>query len=43
MLSGGYEYVLTGEMTAADYCKQIQPVMQDALDNANELKEAASN
>ncbi|NLP33902.1 MAG: sugar ABC transporter substrate-binding protein [Clostridiales bacterium] len=42
-LSGGYEYVLTGEMTAADYCAQVQPAMQDALDNANELKAAAAS
>ena len=40
-LSGGYEYVLNGEKTAVDYCKQVQPAMQDALDNANELKAAA--
>lgn len=41
-LSGGYEYVLTGEMSAEEYCEQIQPVMQDALDNANELKAMAA-
>jgi len=40
-LTGGYEYVLKGEKTAADYCKEIQPAMQEALDNANELKAAA--
>ena len=42
-LSGGYEYVLKGEMTAAEYCKQVQPAMQAALDAANEMKAAASN
>lgn len=41
-LNGGYEYVLNGEMTAEEYCKQVQPAMQAALDNANELKAAAS-
>ncbi len=41
-LSGGYEYVLNGEMTAAEYCAQVQPAMQAALDNANEMKAAAS-
>ena len=38
----GYEYVLNGEMTAAEYCAQVQPAMQAALDNANEMKAAAS-
>lgn len=42
-LSGGYEYVLNGEMTAAEYCAQVQPAMQAALDAANEMKEAAGN
>lgn len=41
-LSGGYEYVLNGEMTAAEYCAQVQPAMQAALDSANEMKAAAS-
>ncbi len=41
-LNGGYEYVLNGEMTAADYCAQVQPAMQEALDNANEMKAAAN-
>ena len=40
-LSGGYEYVLNGEMTAAEYCAQVQPAMQAALDSANEMKAAA--
>jgi multiple sugar transport system substrate-binding protein len=40
-LGGGYEYVLTGEKTAADYCAEIQPAMQEALDAANDLKAAA--
>jgi multiple sugar transport system substrate-binding protein len=40
-LGGGYEYVLTGEKTAAEYCAEIQPAMQEALDAANELKAAA--
>ncbi|MCM1386847.1 MAG: sugar ABC transporter substrate-binding protein [Bacillus sp. (in: Bacteria)] len=40
-LSGGYEYVLTGEKTAAEYCAEVQPAMQAALDNANEMKAAA--
>ena len=42
-LSGGYEYVLNGEMTAAEYCSQVQPAMQEALDTANEMKAAAAN
>ena len=42
-LSGGYEYVLNGEMTAEDYCAQVQPAMQEALDAANEMKAAAAN
>lgn len=42
-LSGGYEYVLNGEMTAAEYCAQVQPAMQEALDAANEMKAAAAN
>lgn len=41
-LSGGYEYVLKGEMTAEEYCKQVQPAMQAALDAANEMKEEAA-
>jgi len=40
-LNGGYEYVLKGEKTAAEYCKEVQPAMQDALDAATEMKEAA--
>lgn len=40
-LSGGYEYVLNGEKTAAEYCKEVQPAMQAALDAANEMKAAA--
>lgn len=40
-LSGGYEYVLTGEKTAAEYCAEVKPAMQEALDNANEMKAAA--
>ncbi|MDO4513158.1 MAG: sugar ABC transporter substrate-binding protein [Lachnospiraceae bacterium] len=40
-LSGGYEYVLTGEKTAAEYCAEVQPAMQAALDAANEMKAAA--
>lgn len=40
-LSGGYEYVLNGEKTAAQYCAEVQPAMQAALDAANELKAAA--
>ncbi len=40
-LSGGYEYVLKGEKTAADYCHEVQPAMQAALDNANAMKAAA--
>jgi len=39
-LSGGYEYVLTGEKTAAEYCAEVQPAMQAALDAANEMKAA---
>ena len=42
-LSGGYEYVLNGEMTAEEYCAQVQPAMQEALDAANEMKAAAAN
>ena len=42
-LSGGYEYVLNGEMTAAEYCAQVQPAMQEALDAANEMKAASGN
>lgn len=41
-LSGGYEYVLTGEKTAAEYCAEVQPAMQEALDNANALKAEAN-
>ncbi len=41
-LSGGYEYVLTGDKTAAEYCAEVKPAMQAALDNANEMKAAAS-
>ena len=46
ILSGVYtpdegQIILKGEKTAADYCKEIQPAMQEALDNANELKAAA--
>lgn len=40
-LSGGYEYVLKGEKTAAQYCAEVQPAMQEALDAANEMKAAA--
>lgn len=40
-LSGGYEYVLNGEKTAAQYCAEVQPAMQAALDAANEMKAAA--
>ena len=40
-LSGGYEYVLTGDKTAAEYCAEVQPAMQAALDNANQMKAAA--
>lgn len=42
-LSGGYEYVLKGEKTAAEYCAEVQPAMQEALDAANEMKAAAAN
>ncbi len=42
-LSGGYEYVLKGEKTAAEYCHEVQPAMQAALDNAIELQKAAEN
>ncbi|MBO5335809.1 MAG: sugar ABC transporter substrate-binding protein [Lachnospiraceae bacterium] len=42
-LSGGYEYVLNGEKTAAEYCAEVQPAMQEALDAANEMKAAAAN
>ena len=42
-LSGGYEYVLKGEKTAAEYCAEVQPAMQAALDNAIELQKAAGN
>lgn len=42
-LSGGYEYVLNGEKTAAQYCAEVQPAMQAALDAANEMKAAANN
>ncbi len=42
-LSGGYEYVLNGEMTAEEYCEKVQPAMQEALDTANEMKAAAAN
>lgn len=41
-LNGGYEYVLTGEKTAAEYCAEVQPAMQEALDNANALKAEAN-
>ena len=40
-LSSGYEYVLKGEKTAAEYCAEVQPAMQEALDAANEMKAAA--
>ena len=30
-------------MTAEDYCAQVQPAMQEALDAANEMKAAAAN
>lgn len=40
-LNGGYEYMLQGEETAAEYCARMQPIMQDALDNAIAMKEAA--
>jgi len=41
-LQGGYEYVLNGEKTAAEYCAEVQPAMQEALDAANEMKAAAN-
>lgn len=37
-LKGGYEKVLNGEMTAKEYCEQIKPSMQTALDDANAQK-----
>jgi len=40
-LAGGYEDMLTGDITAAEYCAKVQPAMQAALDEANELKAAA--
>lgn len=43
-LSGGYEDMLKGDITAAEYCAKVQPAMQDALDNALELQaEAKAN
>lgn len=39
-LSGGYEYVLNGEKTAAEYCAEVQPAMQAALDSAIEMQKA---
>lgn len=40
-LAGGYEDILTGARTAAEYCADVQPAMQAALDEANALKAAA--
>ena len=40
-LNGGYEDLLTGDRTAAEYCADVQPAMQAALDAANEMKAAA--
>lgn len=40
-LNGGYEDLLTGDRTAEQYCADVQPAMQAALDAANEMKEAA--
>ncbi len=40
-LNGGYEEMLMGNISAADYCKQVAPAMQEALDNANQLKAEA--
>lgn len=40
-LNGGYQDVLSGNMTAADYCKMIKPDMQAALDDANAQKAEA--
>lgn len=34
--------VLTGEVSVDDYCKQVAPKMQEALDNAIELQNAAT-
>lgn len=39
----GMPNVLTGEVSVDDYCKQVAPKMQEALDNAIELQNAATN
>lgn len=38
----GMPNVLTGQITVDDYCKQVQPKMQEALDNAIELQNSAT-
>ena len=39
----GMPNVLTGKISVDDYCNEVQPKMQKALDNAIELQNAATN
>lgn len=39
----GMPNVLSGQITVEDYCAQVQPKMQDALDNAIDLQNSATN
>lgn len=39
----GMPNVLTGNISVEDYCNEVQPKMQEALDNAIELQNSATN
>ena len=39
-LNGGYQDLLSGAMTAEEYCAKVKPAMQKALDEANEQQAA---